>query len=71
MTDAIAAVAAKAVIVGAARLAARITTEAPGVAVSVGDGVVTLSAPGLVARIFGSRRRGGDPRLAALVGGSS
>lgn len=69
--SAVEAVAARAVAGVAGQLAARIAGEAPEMAVSVVGGVVTLSAPGLVARVFGSRRRGGDPRLAALVGGGS
>jgi hypothetical protein len=52
-----------------AALAARITAEAPEIDVSVGDAEVRLVAPGLVPRVFGSRRRGPDPRLLALVGG--
>lgn len=51
-----------------AGLKARAATEAPEVAVSVEDGAVRLTAPGLVARVFGSRRRGPDPRLSGLIG---
>ena len=32
-------------------------------------GGIRLTAPGLVARAFGSRRRDRDPRLAAFLGG--
>ncbi|MBC7504291.1 MAG: hypothetical protein H7267_00955 [Sandarakinorhabdus sp.] len=53
-----------------AGIAARLAAEAPEVSVSVGEGLVTVSAPGLVARVFGSRQRGSDPRLSALMGGS-
>ena len=56
-----------------AGLAARIAAEAPEVRVetgiSVGNAEIRLVAPGLVPRVFGSRRRGPDPRLLAVVGG--
>ncbi|KAB7648183.1 hypothetical protein [Polymorphobacter fuscus] len=52
-----------------ADLAARVAAGAPEVTVIAEGGAVRLTAPGLVARLFGSRRRGPDPRLAALVEG--
>jgi hypothetical protein len=51
------------------RLAARIAEAAPEIAVNSSDGVVVLQAPRLVPRIFGSRRRGADPRLAGILPG--
>lgn len=41
----------------------------PDVAASEVPGGIRLTAPGLVARAFGSRRRDRDPRLAAFLGG--
>lgn len=52
------------------RVAARVAALAPEIAVTTRDGAVVLTAPGLVPRVFGSRRRGPDPRLAGIVGGT-
>ena len=52
-----------------AGVAARVSAGAPEIAVVVADGAVRLTASGLTARVFGSRRRGGDPRLAVLARG--
>jgi hypothetical protein len=52
------------------RLVARVAEAAPEIAVSGGDGAVVLRSPGLVPRVFGSRRRGADLRLAAILGGT-
>lgn len=71
LEDAGARAGATAVLAATGALAARIAVAAPDVAVSVDDGVVRLAAPGLVSRVFGSRRRGPDPRLAAIVGGGA
>ena len=56
-------------VAGAAEaLAARIATEAPEIGIEGNDEGVRLSAPGLVARVFGSRKRAADPRLLAILG---
>lgn len=60
---------AAAVDAATAGLAARLAAAAPEIAVTTQDAAVVLSAPGLVPRVFGSRRRGPDPRLAGLLGG--
>jgi hypothetical protein len=52
------------------RLAVRVAEVVPEIVVSNRDGAVVLSAPGLVPRVFGSRRRGADPRLAGILGGT-
>jgi hypothetical protein len=54
-----------------ASLAARIAATAPEIEVTTQDAALVLSAPGLVPRVFGSRRRGPDPRLAGLLGGAA
>jgi hypothetical protein len=51
------------------QLAARIAVAAPDIAIIARDGAVVLSAPGLMPRLFGSRRRGADPRLAGILAG--
>jgi hypothetical protein len=51
------------------QLAARVVEAAPEIAVSRHDEALVLSAPGLVPRIFGSRRRGADSRLAGILAG--
>lgn len=51
-------------------VAVRVAAVAPEIAVTTRDDAVVLTAPGLVPRVFGSRRRGPDPRLAAIVGGT-
>lgn len=53
-----------------AGLAARIAAAAPEIAVTTDAAAVVLTAPGLVPRVFGSRRRGPDPRLSGLLGGT-
>ena len=52
------------------RVAARVAALAPEIAVTTRDGAVVLTAPGLMPRVFGSRRRGPDPRLSAILGGT-
>lgn len=52
------------------QLAARVVEAAPEISVSNGDGLLVLTSPGLVSRVFGSRRRGADPRLAGILGGT-
>jgi len=59
-----------AVAAASAALAERIIAAAPDVTVTSDIGDVRMTAPGLVARLFGSRRRGPDPRLLAVVGGA-
>ena len=61
---------AAAVDAATAGLAARIDVAAPEIAVTTEAAAVVLTAPGLVPRVFGSRRRGADPRLAGLLGGA-
>ena len=61
---------AAAVDTATAGLAARIAEFAPEIAVTTEAAAVVLTAPGLVPRVFGSRRRGADPRLAGLLGGA-
>jgi hypothetical protein len=51
-------------------VAARVAAMAPEIAVTTRDDAVVLTAPGLVPRVFGSRRRGPDPRLAGMLGGT-
>jgi hypothetical protein len=51
------------------RVATRVAALAPEIAVTTRDGAVVLTAPGLVPRVFGSRRRGPDLRLAGVLGG--
>ncbi len=54
------------------QLAERIAATFPDIAVTAGEAAVLLTAPGLVARAFGTRRRAADPRLsnvAAIVSG--
>jgi hypothetical protein len=58
-----------AVATASERLAARVADAAPEIVVSSGNGALVLSAPGLVPRVFGSRRRGADPRLAGILAG--
>ena len=53
----------------AAGVAARVAAGAPEIAVVADDGAVRLTAPRLTARVFGSRRRVADPRLALLARG--
>jgi hypothetical protein len=60
-----------AVDVAKAGLAARLAETVPEIAVTTEAAAVVLSAPGLVPRVFGSRRRGPDPRLAGLLGGAT
>jgi hypothetical protein len=48
-------------------IAARTLADLPGVAATTTDGAVVLTAPGLRARAFGTRRRAADPRFAGLV----
>ena len=48
-------------------LAADAASALPGVGVAAGADRVSLSAPGLAARAFGSRRDAADPRLAGLL----
>jgi hypothetical protein len=62
---------AAAVDAATASLALRIVEAAPEIAVTTQAAAVVLSAPGLVPRVFGSRRRGADPRLAGLLGGAT
>lgn len=56
---------------GAARaadaLAERVGRELPGLRTEATPTAVILTAPGLQARAFGSRRRAADPRLAGLL----
>lgn len=59
---------AAAVAAASKMLATRIAVAAPDVTVTPGTSEVRLTAPGLVARLFGSRRRGPDPRLLAVLG---
>jgi hypothetical protein len=54
-----------------AGLVARLVEAAPEIAVTTEAAAVVLTAPGLVPRVFGSRRRGADPRLAGLLGGAT
>lgn len=68
--------AAAATRAGNRAVAARIDDLAGVVAAAVPDAAITVqadgvgfAAPGLRARLFGSRRRGPDPRLAHLAGG--
>ena len=60
---------AAAVASASGALAARIAATAPEIEVTIDPGAVRMSAPGIAARAFGSRRRGPDLRLLALVGG--
>ena len=53
----------------AAGLAARIAAVDPAIMVVTEGATVRLTAPGLTARVFGSRRHGPDLRLAGLMGG--
>ena len=48
-------------------LAADAAEALPGVGVAAGADRVSLSAPGLGARAFGSRHRAADPRLTGLL----
>ena len=50
-------------------LAARAEALLPGAVVVAEPGVVWVQARGLTARAYGSRRRGADARLRALIAG--
>lgn len=61
------AVARAATLRAGAALVAAAVAELPGVTVAATGDDVALSAPGLRARAFGSRRKAADPRVAGLV----
>lgn len=62
-----AAVARAATARAGAALVALAVAELPGVMVTAAGDDVVLSASGLRARAFGSRRKAADPRVAGLV----